>query len=148
MEEFLTQYSLEQVLIFAFVFACVIKTTLTLWDWFVERLFKFFNKKTKTEQHKEEVLQGLKDIKDHQKEMDVKIDGLSDRVQLLTDSDKDDIKAWITEKHHYFCYELGYIDDYSLDCVEKRYSHYLEEGGNSYVATLMNEIRSLPKHRD
>ena len=30
MEEFLTQYSLEHVLIFAFVFASVIKTTLML----------------------------------------------------------------------------------------------------------------------
>ena len=27
----------------------------------------------------------------------------------------------------------------------KRYRHYVDEGGNSYVADLMNEIRALPK---
>ena len=58
---------------------------------------------------------------------------------------KDDIKSWLVEKHHYFCYEKGYIDDYSLDCMERRYRHYADEGGNSYAATLMAEVRALPK---
>ena len=66
-------------------------------------------------------------------------------MSILLASDKDDIKSWITEKHHYFCYEKKVIDDYSLDCIEKRYQHYVDEGGNSYVATLMREIRALPK---
>lgn len=73
------------------------------------------------------------------------LDSLKESVHLLLASDKDDIKAWITEKHHYFVYELKYIDDYSLDCIEKRYAHYKDEGGNSFVADLMRDIRSLPK---
>ena len=28
-------------------------------------------------------------------------------IGVLLASDKDDIKSWITEKHHYFCYEKG-----------------------------------------
>jgi hypothetical protein len=36
-------------------------------------------------------------------------------------SDKDSIKAFITKEHHYFCYEKGWIDDYNLDCLEKRF---------------------------
>lgn len=70
---------------------------------------------------------------------------LKESVHLLLVSDKDDIKAWITEKHHYFVYKLKYIDAYSLDCIEKRYAHYKDEGGNSFVADLMHDIRSLPK---
>ena len=42
-------------------------------------------------------------------------------------SDKDAIKAFITREHHYFCYQKKWIDDYSLDCIEKRYEHYKEE---------------------
>jgi hypothetical protein len=61
------------------------------------------------------------------------------------DSDKDDIKAFITDKHHYFCYERKWIDDYSMDCIERRYSHYKDEGGNSFIATLMDELKALPK---
>jgi hypothetical protein len=47
-------------------------------------------------------------------------------LELLTNSDKDAIKSFITKEHHYFCYKLGYIDDYSMDAIERRYSHYKE----------------------
>ena len=68
-----------------------------------------------------------------------------DKLNLLLDSDRDAIKAHIVEKHHYFCYTKKYIDDYSLDCLEKRYEHYVAENGNSYVEDLMEELRALPK---
>ena len=68
-----------------------------------------------------------------------------DKVNLLIASDRDDIKSWITEKHHYYCYSQEWIDDYSLDCIEKRFAHYQDEGGNSFIAALMAEIRALPK---
>ena len=74
-----------------------------------------------------------------------KIDETNATISVLLASDKDDIKSWITEKHHYFCYERKCIDYQSLDCIEKRYGHYVDEGGNSFVADLMNEIRALPK---
>ena len=32
-----------------------------------------------------------------------------------------------------------------MDCIEKRYGHYIQENGNSYVADLMQNLRSLPK---
>ena len=73
------------------------------------------------------------------------IERIEKSIDLLLASDKDDIKAWITQQHHYFCYQLGYIDDYNLDCIEKRYGHYKDEGGNSFVHGLMEEIRALPK---
>lgn len=66
-------------------------------------------------------------------------------VDMLIASDKDDIKAYITKEHHYFCYEKGYIDDYSLDCLERRYGHYKDEGGNSFAEDLMKDVRTLPK---
>ena len=74
-----------------------------------------------------------------------KIDTIENKVQLLTEADQYDIKAWITEKHHYFCYEKKWIDDYNLDCIEKRYHYYTLEGGNSFIADLMEEIRTLPR---
>lgn len=64
---------------------------------------------------------------------------------MLIDSDKDDIKSYITREHHYFCYQIGWIDDFSLDCLEKRYRHYADEGGNSFIEGFMDELRALPK---
>lgn len=68
------------------------------------------------------------------------------RIELLIDSDKDDIKAFITKEYHYFVERIGWIDDYSLDCLEKRFLHYQDEDGNSFAEDLMSEIRRLPKH--
>ena len=62
---------------------------------------------------------------------------------MVIDSDKDAIKAYITEKHHYFT-EKGWIDYQSLDVLEKRFKHYTDEGGNSFIEDLMEDIRKLP----
>lgn len=64
---------------------------------------------------------------------------------MLIESDKEDIKAFITGQHHYFIYGKGWIDDYSMECLEKRFAIYEREHGNSFVEGLMNEIRALPK---
>ena len=69
---------------------------------------------------------------------------MSKAINILIASDKDDIKAWITQQHHYFCYELGYIDDYNLQCIEARYVHYKEEDGNTFIDGFMKDIRNLP----
>lgn len=56
-----------------------------------------------------------------------------------------DIKAWITDKHHYFMGQ-GWIDIHSLECIEYRFKDYTVLGGNSFVEDLMRDIRSLPMH--
>ena len=64
-------------------------------------------------------------------------------INLLIESDKDSIKSFIVKEHHYYT-QIGWVDDYSLDAIERRYKHYQEEGGNSFVHTLMAELRALP----
>lgn len=76
-------------------------------------------------------------------DQDTKIKNLIDSVQLLIDSDKDAIKAWITKTHHELMRQ-GWVDDYTLQCIEARYTHYRKEKGNSFVEDLMTEIRALP----
>lgn len=49
---------------------------------------------------------------------------MSQKIDTLIESDRDAIKSHITEEHHRFCYELKEIDDFSLDCLEKRFKHY------------------------
>jgi hypothetical protein len=70
---------------------------------------------------------------------------LEKKNDILIESDKDDIKAYITREYHYFVEEKKWIDKFSLDCIEKRYAHYVDEGGNSFILDLMNELRKLPK---
>ena len=66
---------------------------------------------------------------------------------MLISSDKDSIKAWLTAQHHHFM-EKGTIDYYSFDCISRRYEHYKEEGGNTFIDDLMEDINNLPKIGD
>ena len=156
MEELLTKYTLTEIILFIFVFATSLKGFFTLWDYFYDKIKKHFKEETEEEQDKIDIAKQLADISAQieninaqhtldRQELIKKIDETNATISVLLASDKDDIKSWITEKHHYFCYECKCIDYQSLDCIEKRYRHYVDEGGNSYVADLMNEIRALPK---
>lgn len=83
-------------------------------------------------------------LKENQETTDTVLKELSTKIDMLIDSDKDAIKSYITKEHHYYCYQLGWIDDFSLDCLERRYQHYTDYKGNSFISGLMEELRNLP----
>ena len=140
MPTLMEMYSIEQIILFIVVFAVAVKGLIDFYDWARKRVGVAID----TKNEKDKIREDIDKLLDMQVEQNKIIDELTQSVELLLKSDKDEIKAWITEKHHYFVYELKYIDDYSLDCIEKRYAHYKAEGGNSFVADLMEDIRSLP----
>lgn len=152
MGQLLAKYSITEIIVFLVIFGFAIKELVTFFDWAHNRLKKTFNKEDEHEEIKEQletVVSRLNDIETHFNTMinenRVKYTEMQQSIDLLISSDKDDIKAWITAQHHLFVYEYKCIDDYSLDCIEKRYSHYKDEGGNSFIELLMGEIRALPK---
>lgn len=152
MEELFTRYSATEIIVFLTLLAGAFKGFMSFWDWFIDWLRKKFDKEYEKKRKSEEL---VKEINSHTKniaeltktqtQIKDQIKELHGLIHVLINSDRDDIKSWITEKHHYFCYNRKVIDDYSLDCIEKRYEHYKDEGGNSYIDTLMSEIRALPK---
>ena len=72
------------------------------------------------------------------------VEKLRQNIDLLIESDKCDIKAWITEKYHYYMAK-GEIDDFTLDSIEKRFACYKKVGGNSYVEGLVQDLRKLKR---
>lgn len=164
MIELLETYSLSQIIVFFILFCLAIKEAVTFYDWAKIRIQQGYNKNIKEKEDKNKIQNKISDItglfeekekrfNEKKEEMNTsfikineRIDFLTEQINMLIESDKDDIKSYITEKHHSFCYERQWIDDYSLDCLEKRFKHYEDEGGNSFVESLMEEIRSLPKH--
>ena len=148
MAELITNYSWSEIVLFVIAFAAAIKGVVTFWDWGKDRLRKVYDKEDKIEEIKSLIVENKKQMNEFsniQAQTINEIQHLKENITNLTASDKDDIKAWITEKHHFYCYQQKYIDDYTLDCLEKRFSHYEVEGGNSFVHNLMEELRALPK---
>lgn len=149
MKELVGTYSAQEILLFLVTFALAVKGFVSFWDWGYARLKQVFKKENDQEQELDSIqhqfdehLKNYKIVQDNQNET-LRI--LTEKINLLIDSDKDSIKSFITERHHHFCYEEGWIDDYSMDCIERRFRHYTDEGGNSFIHDLMEELRALPK---
>lgn len=141
MAQLLNNYSLYEILIFLITLALGIKGFFTFWDWAVERLRKIFHKENEQDAEKNKIQK----LSENQIQLIEDVKKLAQKIDMLIESDKADIKAYITEKHHFFVYDKKWIDDHSLDSLEKRFKRYEEEGGNSFVGGLMSEIRQLPK---
>lgn len=67
----------------------------------------------------------------------------NDELNTLLESDKESIKAYIITEYQKW-QRLHYIDIYAMQSLETRYEKYLKENGNTFVATLMHRLRSLP----
>lgn len=135
------EFSIQSIILFVIFLAIAIKGVVTFFDWASKRTKEAIKKAEKPEQLKN-------NIQDHEQAiMDLKdcIEKLTDKVDLLMQSDKDAIKAFIVKQHHYFYYQLKEIDDQSLQCIQRRYEHYKAEGGNTYVKDLMFDLRNLPR---
>lgn len=154
MRQLLATYGLTEILSFVVILALAFKGVASYFDWFQERNKKSvlkslqpeeLSKRIEAEVHaREKEIQKLKDMNDVLKQ---EMEAMNAKLDLLINSDKDDIKSFITREYHYFVEEKGWIDDYSLDCIERRYEHYKEENGNSFIGDLMYELRKLPKSK-
>ena len=152
MKELLETFTVEQIIIFLTLLGFSIKEVVSFFDWAFARINQKAKKENVHDELKNEIKTLNNDLKAGLKEIYQTVDEnkktqekMQKTINLLVESDKDDIKSWITERHHYFCYEKGYIDDYNLDCMEKRFKHYIDEHGNSFVEDLMEEVRHLPR---
>lgn len=145
MAELLATFTVPQIILFIVLLAVAFKKIADFLDWLGSKIKKRDVKNQEAlakEKEKEERLAKTEEIV---AQMATEMSSMSKKIDILMESDKDDIKAWITQQHHYYCYTKEWIDDFTLDTIEKRYSHYLEEDGNSFVGDLMRDLRALPK---
>lgn len=66
-----------------------------------------------------------------------------EELGTLLESDKEAIKAYIISEYQKWT-RLKYIDIYAMQCLEARYEKYLKENGDTFIATLMKRLRTLP----
>lgn len=148
MKELLTKYSISDIVMFVVLLVLAIKEFVSIVDWAKERIKKVFDKsyheKEETEEMKKEI-EDLEKFYGERKKVDDTFASIKAQISMLIESDKEDIKAYITDRHHFFVYDQGWVDDYSMECIEKRFAIYERENGNSFVRGLMDELRSLPK---
>lgn len=151
MLQLIQNYTLSEIFTFVIILAISVKSLISFCDYFGNYIKKIFNKehfklneKIELERRLQHGSEIMNTLTANQKATDETLAALMKKINMLIDSDKDAIKAYITKEHHYFCYQLGWIDDYNLACIERRYEHYKDQGGNSFIGGFMNELRALP----
>ena len=131
MLQLLSNFSASQILIFIVMLAIAIKSVVDFIDWVKGKINTHDDKTQEKYTSSKQEEEWHKIVEAQMNEFSKTLSQITDKVDLLTASDRDAIKSHITREHHYFCYQKGWIDDYSLDCLERRYQHYVEENGNS-----------------
>ena len=144
MIEALESLGLTNIVIIILILLFGIKELLELIDFFKGRNKQAFQSVKEEEEIKQLIKDTAGKLTDIQKHFDGVVEEHNKTLKMLVASDRDDIKGYITEKFHYFT-ELGYIDDFSMEVLERRFEHYIAEGGNSFIEAMMNQLRALPR---
>lgn len=143
--DLISQYSVGEIIVFLVMLFLSFKQIVEFIDWVKGKIEKRDKKQLNQYQEEKDLYKEIEYFKEYVQQSQKYLSKMQEQIDLLIESDKDAIKAYITKEHHYFCYEQKWIDDYSLDCLEKRFGHYVEEHGNSFIESLMTELRNLPR---
>lgn len=153
MAELLSQYTIPQIILFIAALIFIVKGVQDTIDFFKNKYNQKFNKdydakakEIRLEEFYEMAGEQHKEVMMEMEKVSESVDHLSQRIDRLTESDMHDIKQFIVREYHYFVEQKKWIDDYSLDTILLRYADYKQEGGNSYIEMLIDEIKKLPKH--
>lgn len=143
----LTQYTIPTLVVAMILCIIIFKEIVKFIAWVKKSVIEPIQQKAQLKQKYEERLSRTEALTttllQKNAEQEESIKAIHESIQLLINSDKDAIKAWITQQHHQLI-KQKWVDDYTLSCIEARYEHYQKEHGNSFVADLMKEIRALP----
>lgn len=163
MLELISAYTIPQIISFIILAILAVKGAWDLKDYFMGKYNEKFNKDYSIKEKEKELEEHYKHCKEQHgetlslydslnKKMDAWMDQVGkklgifeDHLNLLLESDRNDIKQSIVKDYHYFVEKQGWVDDFSLDTILLRYEDYKKEGGNTYVDTLISEIKALPK---
>ena len=151
MATLLAEFSIGQIILFIILLALAFKGVVEFVKWirgYVRERVRKEERPDKLQEQLEQMEQThckhIAQLQEKDEKLQKDIDEVASNVKILINSDKAAILDRITQQHHYFM-RLGWIDDFSLETVEKRYRYYQEEGGNSFAEDLVMDLRKLPK---
>lgn len=148
----LTQFSGGTLFLVLVTVAVAIKFLSDLLEWFYKKLKTYFNVKDEKEERHQEILSEIRKIQEENKHFedlmaaqDRRLDALEKQSQILIERMQDSTRAYIMDKHHYFCYQIKAIDDMSLQDLERRFVYYKSAGGDTFIDGMMTDLRELPR---
>lgn len=136
MVQFFSKYSLQFTIVFLFMFGVACKQFYEVYDFFKNKTVQQVDKVRDEKELLTWLVQEVKGLKDQLQQITEKLDSL-----LV--SDLDGIKSWIVMLYKQCKKDPSILDSMQMDLLERRYKHYKNEGGNSYIDNLMQELREI-----
>ena len=118
--DLISQYSIGEIIVFLVMLFLSFKQIVEFIDWVKGKIEKRDKKQLNQYQEEKDLYKEIEYFKEYVQQSQKYLSKMQEQIDLLIESDKDAIKAYITKEHHHFCYEQKWIDDYSLDKIPTR----------------------------
>jgi len=158
MLELLSTYSVHEIIVFIVLLFFAFKGFVEAINWCKDLYNKKFNKDLDAVTQQKKLEQFYNECTQQYNSLDEKLNNLissfdknfndiEEQINVLIESDKDDIKSWLVEKYNFYkSHPTIMISMHMMDTIEKRYGHYKDEGGNSYIdEIIMPGLREMAK---
>lgn len=140
MSELLTKFDITTIILVLFMTAFAIREVFELYHYFNDKIYGRYEKQDNTKDTIDNLSATLASVLQQVKDIDKKIN-------LLQESDKDAIKSWIVGLYHKYKENPKEFGAMQMDLLERRYGHYKDQGGNSYIDQLMEDLRTIYKEK-
>ena len=136
--------SLEQLLVLLVGVGIAVKTVSELWEWIHKKFQIHFLEENEMDQKEKQIADALIKLQQTVDKLEEQNQSMIANVDLITERMQENSRNFIIDKHHYFVFEMGAIDEFSLQSLEREFTYYKRAGGNSFIEKLMDDIRQLP----
>lgn len=140
MSELLTKFDITTIILVLFMTAVAIREVFELYHYFYDKIYGKYEKQDNEKDTIDNLSATLASVLQQVKDIDKK-------VNLLQESDKDAIKSWIVGLYHKYKENPKELEAMQMDLLERRYDHYKDQGGNSYIDQLMENLRTIYKEK-
>ena len=136
MENLLNTFDLKTIILVLFLFAVGARELIQLYRYFRMRIYGRFETQDNEKETMDNMEKSMQSVLMELKDIDKKL-------TLLQVSNRDSIKSWILMSYQKYKENNAQLDSMQMDLLERRYQHYKEQGGNSYIDEIMEELRSI-----
>lgn len=141
-QDLLSSINITTLIVYIFLFLFAFKGAVEVVEYFYNKLKVLIQKTTESKNSKQEVTDDIKLLEVNIKTINDEINHIEDLVDKLLALRLDDIRSYLKTIHHRYV-GLGAIDDITLQNAEEKFQFYVDNGGNGYIKTIFEDIRSL-----
>lgn len=141
MVQFFQNYTIEATLVFLFILGTALKQGFELVQYFRNKTVSHVDKIREQEETLAKVI-------DNMQQQQKQLQSITDKIDELLASDKDSIKSWIVMLYKQYKKDPSGLNSMQMDLLERRFCHYKQEGGNSYIDNLMQELREIYNNKE